>query len=252
MRTLNLDFEMDGDYPSKITDWIVVQGTLNTNMAVHTCSCDNINPHSGNYLYESAVPSDCSSGCSSGDDGNQSIIKSIVFLMPSNVVTFHAWITAGGDSDNLYIGLYLASDDTEIAKLYGDDDSTWRDKYADVSSYAGQKVYIKIVDTNTGGWGHTIIDDIHFKDSDDNRVNVYPPYIAGQVTLNNSGVSGATVRVIDQTNKNYIGDTTTDSNGNYSIAVIEDNYHHVVVEYTDGDGNKYNAASLWNIKPIYS
>ena len=73
--------------------------------------------------------------------------------------------------------------------------------------------------------------------------------ISGQVTLNGVAVSGAIVRVIDQ-NGSYFRDTATDSNGYYSIGCDGTHYYHVVVEYTDGNGNKYNAASLWDIQGI--
>ena len=91
----------------------------------------------------------------------------------------------------------------------------------------------------------------YYGDAPDIGCYEFPPYkISGQVTLNGVGVSGAIVRVIDQ-NGSYFEDTTTDSNGYYSINCGDD-YYHVVVEYTDGNGNKYNAASLWDIQGIKS
>ena len=33
-------------------------------------------------------------------------------------------------------------------------------RYWDVSKHKGEQVYLKIVDSNTGGWGHLNVDDI--------------------------------------------------------------------------------------------
>jgi len=74
--------------------------------------------------------------------------------------------------------------------------------------------------------------------------------ISGQVTLNGNPVQEAKVRAICQDDNSYAGDTTTDANGNYKIeGVVGSKKYHIVVEYTDGSGNKYNAESKWDITP---
>jgi len=74
--------------------------------------------------------------------------------------------------------------------------------------------------------------------------------ISGQVTLSGNPVQGAVVRAICQDDETYAGDTTTDENGNYTITGLAGNKkYHIVVEYTDGSGNKYNAESKWDITP---
>ena len=74
--------------------------------------------------------------------------------------------------------------------------------------------------------------------------------ISGQVTLNGNPVENAKIRVICQDDNTYFGDTTTDANGNYKIeGVVGSKKYHIVVEYTDGSGNKYNAESKWDITP---
>ena len=81
--------------------------------------------------------------------------------------------------------------------------------------------------------------------------NVIHYAISGQVTLNGSAVSGATVRLFNQTSGSYIGDTTTDSNGNYSFSGVSNtDYYHIFVEYTAGDGTKYNCKSLWDVQGV--
>lgn len=78
---------------------------------------------------------------------------------------------------------------------------------------------------------------------------VYWDTISGQVTLGGTGVSGATVRLIDQTTDQEISKTTTDGSGNYSFTtyVYPSRAYHLCVEYTDGSSNKYNAKSLWDV-----
>ena len=76
-------------------------------------------------------------------------------------------------------------------------------------------------------------------------------YISGQITLNGNPVQGAIVRAICQDDETYAGDTTTDENGNYSITNLKGTKkYHIVVEYTDGSGHKYNAESKWDITPL--
>lgn len=64
--------------------------------------------------------------------------------------------------------------------------------------------------------------------------------ISGTVTLDGSGVSGAKVYVINDTDGTLEGSTTTDSNGDYSISVTGGITVHVAVQYEDGNGNQYN------------
>ena len=72
--------------------------------------------------------------------------------------------------------------------------------------------------------------------------------VSGQVTLNSTGVSGAIVRLVRQSDNMEIGTTTTDGSGNYSFYADTASKYHVFVEYTSG-GTKYNAKSLWELTP---
>ena len=73
--------------------------------------------------------------------------------------------------------------------------------------------------------------------------------IKGKVTLNSSNVENAKVRLIresiDSTDNSYIGETTTNSSGEYEftgLSETENYFYHVVVEYESG-GTKYYAKS---------
>lgn len=67
--------------------------------------------------------------------------------------------------------------------------------------------------------------------------------ISGTVTLDGSGVDGATIYVIDQGTDSIEVTTTTASDGTYSATVAANQTVHVVVEYEDSGGVRYVAAS---------
>lgn len=72
--------------------------------------------------------------------------------------------------------------------------------------------------------------------------------ISGVVTQAGNPVSGATVRLIRQSD-NGIASTTTNAQGQYSFSVASGHLYHAIAEWTDG-GQKYNAKSLWDLTPV--
>jgi len=63
--------------------------------------------------------------------------------------------------------------------------------------------------------------------------------LTGQVTLNGSPVQGAVVYAFDNTDKAFVGNTTTDSNGNYSIVpskAVSGNEVLISVDHDTGSG----------------
>lgn len=68
-------------------------------------------------------------------------------------------------------------------------------------------------------------------------------FINGTITLSGTPQAGVTVRLINNTNDTYEGETTTDSNGVYQFTgLISNEKYQIVVEYDDGT-TKYNAVS---------
>lgn len=80
--------------------------------------------------------------------------------------------------------------------------------------------------------------------------------ISGNVKKGGANLAGATVRLFHK-DMGCLASKTTDANGNYSFSgdygtgdyVIAGETYHVVIEYTDGSSNKFNAKSLWGITP---
>ncbi len=91
-------------------------------------------------------------------DEAQIVLQSPVFTIKSNIISL---LIGGGDHYNhCYIALYKAEDNTELKRETGRNSEYMTRRYWDVSSFKGQQVYLKIVDSHTGGWGHINVDDI--------------------------------------------------------------------------------------------
>ena len=63
--------------------------------------------------------------------------------------------------DSVYVALCTA-DGKEVQFARGINDQVMQDHQWDLSPYAGKKMFIKIVDHSTNGWGHITADDFQF------------------------------------------------------------------------------------------
>jgi len=70
-------------------------------------------------------------------------------------------IGGGYDPENLYIALVRASTGETLMKATGHDGEQYRRVAWDASAYIGEELYLRVVDSKTGGWGHINLDDIH-------------------------------------------------------------------------------------------
>ena len=66
-----------------------------------------------------------------------------------------------------YIALCRASDGSILARETGANSENMSRRQWDVSKSKGEKVYLKIVDRETGSWGHINVDDIHEMSQDE-------------------------------------------------------------------------------------
>ncbi|QHT46356.1 hypothetical protein M662_07560 [Bacillus sp. SB49] len=68
-------------------------------------------------------------------------------------------IGGGQDKERLYVALVRASDGKELFKATGANDEKYRRVSWDASAYLGEKLYLKVVDYHTDGFGHINVDD---------------------------------------------------------------------------------------------
>lgn len=86
------------------------------------------------------------------------VLQSPVFTVKANMISL---LVGGGDHiGGCYVALYRAADDSEVFRETGRNTEMMARRYWDVSALKGQQVYLKIVDSETGGWGHINVDDI--------------------------------------------------------------------------------------------
>ncbi|RBW70859.1 hypothetical protein DS031_04610 [Bacillus taeanensis] len=78
-------------------------------------------------------------------------------------------IGGGANPDRLYVALVRVSDDKELMKSTGHNGEAYRRVNWDASDYIGEELYLKIVDYETGGWGHINIDDVNVPVALDNN-----------------------------------------------------------------------------------
>jgi len=90
------------------------------------------------------------------DDKLTGEVQSPTFVMRSPQVCF---LVGGGKGAGVYVALCLADTDEEVRAARGDNTETMRRHVWDTGEFAGQEVYVKAVDRETGGWGHITLDD---------------------------------------------------------------------------------------------
>jgi len=70
-------------------------------------------------------------------------------------------IGGGNDPDNLYVALHRASDDAELMRAtntaFADSEKYSRVRW-DATAHLGEELYLQVVDSATGGWGHINVD----------------------------------------------------------------------------------------------
>lgn len=91
-----------------------------------------------------------------GNDAMTGTVQSPTFTLTSAYVCF---LVGGGKGPGVYVALCTAEGDAEVRVARGMNDETMLRHIWDVREFTGQQVYLKIVDHETGGWGHVTFDD---------------------------------------------------------------------------------------------
>jgi hypothetical protein len=91
-----------------------------------------------------------------GNDRMTGMVQSPTFTLETRYVSF---LVGGGKGPGVYVALCLADTEDEVRAARGDNDEMMRRHIWDVSEFGGQDVYLRLVDRETGGWGHVTFDD---------------------------------------------------------------------------------------------
>ncbi|TWT58614.1 Arylsulfatase [Thalassoglobus neptunius] len=106
-----------------------------------------------------------------GSDSQTGVIVSPLFIPTGKKMTFRI---GGGRGDETYAALCKADGDEEVLIARGINSQVMQGAEWDLTPYLGQKMYIRIVDHSTTGWGHLTVDDFQF---DANVLPEYPQHL---------------------------------------------------------------------------
>ncbi|MEM7144676.1 MAG: PVC-type heme-binding CxxCH protein [Verrucomicrobiota bacterium] len=87
-------------------------------------------------------------------DPQTGIVESPVFELSHPIIQFGV---SGGKHPNTYIGLYTL-DGKEVRKASGINSEVFQPTTWNVPELVGKPVFLRLVDANTGGWGHVTMD----------------------------------------------------------------------------------------------
>jgi uncharacterized protein (DUF608 family) len=103
------------------------------------------------------------------DDGFTGIIESPKFLLRKPRISF---LVGGGSHKNTYVALCEA-DGKEIFKANGNNTELMKRIGWNAKSYIGKKIFLRIVDKNTGSWGHITFDDFITETEEENAARLH-------------------------------------------------------------------------------
>ena len=93
-----------------------------------------------------------------GMDSQTGVIVSPLFVPERGTMAFRV---GGGSGQSTYVALCTA-DGKEVLFARGVNDQVMQEATWDLTPYDGKKMFIKVVDQSTGGWGHITVDDFQF------------------------------------------------------------------------------------------
>jgi hypothetical protein len=151
-RSVSFDFES-----GKLAPWKIVEGDFGHiigNRARFFHNLGEYNKQGEHYL----TTLESSPGAERGRDPQTGVIVSPLFVPEAGKMTFRV---GGGGGPNVYVALCTV-DGKEVLFARGINDQVMQKAEWDLSPFAGKKMFIKIVDKATGGWGHITVDNLQF------------------------------------------------------------------------------------------
>jgi putative membrane-bound dehydrogenase-like protein len=151
-RPLNLGFET-----GNLADWTAegdaFKGQPIEGDAVHRRRGDMHSQHAGNYWVGSFEV---------GGDEPKGTLTSVPFPVSK---PFASFLIGGGSLPGTRVELVRPDTGQVVFRAYGDDREDLERVVADLSPYLGQQIVIRLVDRESGGWGHINFDDFRLHDT---------------------------------------------------------------------------------------
>ena len=151
-RSASFDFES-----GKLAPWKVVDGNFGHPIGNRDRYFNNKGEYNkqGEY-YLTTLES--SADAVRGSDSQTGVIVSPLFIPEGGQMTFRV---GGGRGPDTYVALCLA-DGTELQTARGANIEVMQNVNWDLAPYEGKKLFLKVVDQSTSGWGHVTVDDFQF------------------------------------------------------------------------------------------
>ncbi|QDV84698.1 sulfatase family protein [Planctomycetes bacterium TBK1r] len=151
-RTASFDFES-----GVLEPWKVVDGEFGHAIGSRDRFFNNQGVYNkqGDFYLTTLEPS---AEATKGMDKQTGVIVSPLFIPQGGTMTFRI---GGGRGPSTYAALCTA-DGKEVAVARGINHQAMQQAVWDTTPYAGQKMFIKVVDHSTDGWGHVTVDDFQF------------------------------------------------------------------------------------------
>ncbi|HEV8541124.1 MAG TPA: PVC-type heme-binding CxxCH protein [Verrucomicrobiae bacterium] len=92
-------------------------------------------------------------------DASQGTLTSVPFTVTHPYASF---LVAGGSRENTRVELVRADNQKVIFKINGSETENLRPVVVDLREQQGKKIFIRLVDQDTAGWGHINFDDFRF------------------------------------------------------------------------------------------
>ena len=151
-RTASFDFES-----GTLEPWKIIEGKFAHSVGSRSRFFRNLGEYNKQgEFYLTTLES--SADADKGMDGQMGVIVSPLFSPEGGKMTFRV---GGGRGKSTYVALCTV-DGKEVQFARGVNDQTMQKASWDLTAYAGQKMFIRVVDQSTTGWGHITVDDFQF------------------------------------------------------------------------------------------
>lgn len=152
LRSASFDFES-----GKLEPWEVIDGKFEHVIGSRDRFINNkadYNKQGKYYLTTLEVSADAARG----SDKQTGLIHSPMFIPSGGKMTFRV---GGGGGPKTYVALCL-EDGTELQKARGINSEVMQEVTWNLAPYTDKKLFLKVVDQSTEGWGHLTVDDFQF------------------------------------------------------------------------------------------